>query len=328
MALFSKRRSDGELVKDGDPMTRIMPYIMRGRNESAVYYRMNVDVANAQAFIRSYRKEGKRITLLNIIAAAMLQTMFRRPRSNRFVVGRRVYQRHEFEVLFVVKEALTDDAFESVAKVPFDQQDTILDVVDKMQQHILDVRQGKDKLDDKLVDVFSKAPRLLTRLVLSLLRFLDFHNIMPKALRQALPFYSSLFISHLGSIGADAPFHHLYEFGTTSLFMTIGRTYDKPAKGENGQIQWRRMVDIALTIDERICDGYYLIKTLKTFEHYLQNPWLLLEPVPGLDTEEEDQKTKVKYLRWFKERFNKGDDVLAVEDHPPVGTESPSNPID
>ncbi len=31
------RRSDGDLVPDLPPMRRIMPYVMRGRNESAVY---------------------------------------------------------------------------------------------------------------------------------------------------------------------------------------------------------------------------------------------------------------------------------------------------
>lgn len=302
MALFSKRRKDGDLVKDGDPMTRIMPYVMPGRNESAVYYRMTIDTANAQKFIRENRKNGQRITLLNIIAAAMMQTMYRRPRSNRFVVGRRVYQRKNFEVLLVVKEALSDDAFESVAKVPFEKGDNIYDVSNKMAKHILSIRDGNQKIDDKLIEIFSNAPRILVRLILTLLRFMDFHNIMPAWLRESLPFYSSLFISHLGSIGADAPFHHLYEFGTTSIFMTVGRTYDKPVRGIDGALEWRRVVDIATTVDERICDGYYLIKTLKTFERYLQDPWALMAGVETADSEADDQRDKARRLRWFKRR--------------------------
>lgn len=300
MSIFSKKRSDGELVKDGDPMNRIMPYIMTGRNESAVYYRMTVDVENAQQFIREHRKEGTRITLLNIIVTAMLQTMYRRPRSNRFVVGRRLYQRKDFEVLLVVKEALSDDAFESVAKIGFENDDNILDVTKKMNEHIEKIRDGNKKVDDKMISIFSNAPRLLNRLFLSLLRFMDFHNILPKALRKELPFYSSLFISHLGSIGADAPFHHLYEIGTTSIFMTIGKLHNKPFKEDDGTTAWKKVVDIAITVDERICDGYYLIRTLKTFEHYLKNPWELLNSVEHIDTDEEDLEEKKHRFSWFK----------------------------
>lgn len=326
MALFSKKRSDGTLVTDGDPMTRILPYIMRGRNESAVYYRMTIDTENCQKFIKENRKEGRRVTLLNLIAASMMQTMYRRPRSNRFVVGRRLYQRSNFEVLLVVKESLNDDAFESVARVPFEKDDNIYDVTEKMAGHIRAIREKEMKLDDKMIAFFSNAPRMLIRLVMLLFRFLDFHNIFPKWLREALPFYSSLFISHLGSIGADAPFHHLYEFGTTSIFMTVGRTYDKPEKGENGETEWKRVVDIAVTIDERICDGYYLIKTLKTFQRYLQDPWSLTKAVDHIDTDEDDDdgvggKSR---LDWFRRRFRSSSETIDVQQVPSPEKSDPS----
>ncbi|MGI6077616.1 MAG: hypothetical protein ACOYCB_05550 [Fastidiosipilaceae bacterium] len=315
MALFSKKRSDGELVRDGDPMNRIMPYIMRKRNESAVYYRMSIEVTNARAFIKENRKNGKRITLLNIITAAMLQTMYKRPRSNRFVAGRRLYQRKEFEVLLVVKESMSDDSLESVARIPFESDDNIYDVTEKMANHIANVQEGKIKADDKMIRTLSNAPRLFNRILGSTLNFLDFHNILPTAMREILPFYSSLFISHLGSIGADAPFHHLYEFGTTSVFMTIGRTYQKAFPGKDNGVEWRRMVDIAVTIDERICDGYYLIKTLKTFENFVRNPQLLTKPVEQIDTEEDDLKDKRRWWRWFKNRISfQGEEILSVEE--------------
>ncbi|HHX36639.1 MAG TPA: 2-oxo acid dehydrogenase subunit E2 [Clostridiaceae bacterium] len=314
MALFSKKRSDGELVRDGDPMNRIMPYIMRRRNESAVYYRIPLEITNARTFIRDNRKQGRRITLLNIITAAMLQTMYKRPRSNRFVAGRRLYQRKEFEVLLVVKESLSDDSLESVARVPFEADDNIFDVTEKMAKHIEDIQEGGIKADDKMIRTLSNAPRILNRTIGSLLNFLDFHNILPQTLRDILPFYSSLFISHLGSIGADAPFHHLYEFGTTSIFMTIGRSYLKPFRGKDNGVEWRRMVDVAVTIDERICDGYYLIKTLKTFENFVQHPELLTKPVERVDTEEDDLKDKRRWGRWLSRRFRRGEeDILSVD---------------
>lgn len=300
MALFSKRRSDGELVRDADPMGRLMPYIMKRRNESAVYYRIMIDTAPAQEFIRENRRAGKRITMMNVMVAALLQAIYRRPRSNRFVVGRRLYQRHSFDVSYVVKESLDDDAPEVVAQVNFDKNENIYDVAEKMTTHISAVQTGADKGDDKLFSFFGRTPRWFLRSVINLLSFMDFHNILPNVLRKVIPFYSSAFISHLGSIGADAPYHHLYEFGTTSIFLTIGRAYDKPAKASDGSLEWKRMMDIAVTIDERICDGYYLIKTLKTMESYIRDPWKLIEPVTHSDDEEE-----AKGRRFFSKKENR-----------------------
>lgn len=304
MALFSKKRSDGELVRDGDPINLFMPYIMKGRNESAVYYRMKINVAKSKAFINKYRKDNVRISQLDIIVAAMLQTIFLRPRSNRFIVGRRVYQRKNFEVLLVVKESLTDESYESVAKISFDRGDNIFDVARKMDEQIQNIRDGKMKTDDKLVEFLTKTPRWFNRLLLNLVRILDFHNILPKALRESLPFYSSIFISHLGSIGADAPYHHLYEFGTTSIFMTVGRIYEVPKRARDNSLEWEKVIDLAFTIDERICDGYYLVKTLKTFEDFMNNPEKLTEALVEEIVDDEVSERR-QHLKKFTQFFFK-----------------------
>ena len=176
MALFSKRRSDGELVRDADPMSRLMPYIMRGRNESAVYYRITLDTAPAQAFIKENRRAGKRITMMNIIVAALLQALYRRPRSNRFIVGRRIYQRNKFEVSYVVKESLDDDSPESVAQVGFDKNENVYDVADKMTQYIGEIQMGQTGGEDKVLSFLESSP-LPVALGDECLRFMDFHNI-------------------------------------------------------------------------------------------------------------------------------------------------------
>ena len=98
---FSKKRSDGTLVRDGDPMQHIMPYIMRGRNESAIYYKKSINVENIQAYIRQQRKEGRRITLFNIVVTALLHTLHHRPHLNRFIAGRRIYEHHGYDVSYI-----------------------------------------------------------------------------------------------------------------------------------------------------------------------------------------------------------------------------------
>ncbi len=275
MGIFSKKRSDGKPVKGGDPMNHIMPYVMRGRNESAIYFSKSYDIEPIQRYIRERRIEGKRITAFNIIVAAILQTIYQRPHLNRFVAGRRLYEHNSFDVLYVVKKLLTDDGLESVCKVNLNPHDTLDSIADTMTKHIEDIREGILKTDDKLIHFVSHLPRFSLRIAVWFVRLLDFYGLMPKSLMEAIPFYSSIFISHLGSIGASAPFHHLYEFGTTSIFMTIGRTYYAPYRNREGDLEWRKTIDLKFTIDERICDGFYMIKSLKLFDEYMQNPYLL-----------------------------------------------------
>ncbi len=285
---LTKKRSDGNLVRGGDPMMHIMPYVMRHRNESCVYYKMTVPLEPIQKYIIDKRRKGQRITLFNVIVAAMLKTVEARPHVNRFVAGRRLYEHKNFEVLYVVKQKMTDDGEESVARVALNPGDTIMDVKEAMDQHIRKLKNGELKSDDKLIRHLSHYPRWSIRCLYRILTWLDFNGMMPKSMIEMLPFYSTIFISHLGTLGSEAVFHHLYEFGTNSIFMTIGRPYEQPCRGEGDQLVWRKVVDLALTIDERICDGYYLVKTLKYFQSLLDQPELL-EERGSLRGEELDQ---------------------------------------
>lgn len=295
--MFLNRRKDGKLVKGGDPMMHIMPYVMRGRNESAVYYGKSFCVENVQEYIREKRREGKRITLFNVIVSALLHTLYRRPHLNRFIAGRKLYRRNTMDVLYVVKTLMTDEGVESVAKITCDGHDTIEEVTDKMSEHISYIKDGQTKSDDRLIEFATNLPRFLVRFALSILRVLDFHGFMPKSIMDNIPLYSSVFVSHMGSLGAEAPFHHLYEFGTTSIFVTIGKIYKKPYQNiSSGELEWKKTIDINFSIDERICDGFYLIKSLRLFETYIDDPSLLEHSPIEMDLE---HKQKLRQYREF-----------------------------
>lgn len=277
---FGKKRSDGKLVVGGDPMQYIMPYVMKGRNESAIYFKKTVNIENIREYNKSKRKEGIRITLFNIVVAALLHTLYERPNLNRFVAGRRLYEHNDFDVSYVVKKTLTDDAEESIAHVSLNEHDTIFTVSERMMEHIKNIEEGEiEKSDDKLMAFVMKFPRWAIRSIVNIVRWMDFHGILPKSFQDIIPLYSSVFISHIGSLGAEAPFHHLYEFGTTSIFITIGKVYEVPSKGPDGGVIWNKCVDFMFTVDERICDGVYLVNSMKRFVELLENP-VILESSP------------------------------------------------
>ena len=310
MTLFSKKRPDGKLVQDGDPMMHIMPYIMRGRNESCIYYKDCVEIENMQRYIREKRREGKRITIFNLIVTSMLHLIYERPHLNRFVAGRRLYDHNSFDVLYIVKTSLSDDANESVARVTFDEHDNIFTISESMKNIIDQIKGGEvEKWDDKLISFCTKLPRWTLRAIANILRWADFHGLLPESLTKQIPMYSSVFISHLGSIGGGSPFHHLYEFGTVSIFVTIGKVYEKPFKNMYGQLEWRKVVDLCFTIDERICDGFYLVKSLKYLNSLFRYPELLeLSPEALKQLSDEERKDLERKL----DRANRDGSTLVM----------------
>ena len=54
---------------------------------------------------------------------------------------------------------------------------------------------------------------------------------------------------------------------------------DRPVFLGNNQYELRPTVDIGLTIDERLADGYYYSKTLRLIRKLLENPELLELPL-------------------------------------------------
>jgi pyruvate/2-oxoglutarate dehydrogenase complex dihydrolipoamide acyltransferase (E2) component len=290
MGILSKKRSDGILIKDIDPYAMLMPYVMRGRNESAVYYSKSIDITPALEYLTDRKEHGNYVTVFNLIIAAIKRTVNERPKLNRFIAGRRVYQHKNFEVMYIVKRSLTDTAGDSIARVVLEPADDILGVAKKINEHNKELKAGMEKGDDKLMELASWMPRWMIRFLVSLIRVADFHGILPKAVIDILPFYSSIWIANLGSIGADAPFHHLYEIGTTSVFMTIGRIQEKMVHTDDGDVN-HKFINLMFTIDERVCDGFYLIRSLRLFERYMAKPHLIDRP----PTDAESRKNKDSY---------------------------------
>ena len=98
---------------------------------------------------------------------------------------------------------------------------------------------------------------------------------MPDFLIKEDPNQASVFITNLGSIGLHAGYHHLTNWGTNSIFVVIGEKHMAPFYQEDGSVEMREVIDLGVTLDERIADGYYYSKTIKLLKHLLTHPELL-----------------------------------------------------
>lgn len=271
-------RYDGFRVKDSDPLFHIIPHIMRSRLDSQVFFEEKIDISDLRRFILEHRAEIPHLSTYHIFVAAAIRTIVQKPRLNRFVSGRKIFSRSYIRASLTVKKSMSKDAEESIVMPEFEASDTLFDVARKLNDEVLDAKHEKSSNDtDIAVKVVNMLPAFVKKFVVWVLRCLDACGIMPKVINRVSPFHSSLFVTNVGSIGLNSVYHHLYEFGTTSMFLAIGKKETISELNSKGEITTKSVINIRLTLDERICDGFYFAMAIKHFKHIMKNPELLLE---------------------------------------------------
>lgn len=271
------KRADGIRVKDAEPMYLVACHLMRERNDALNMIEVDIPVEPMSAYIRKKHKEGFRTSHLTLIIAAYLRVAAEYKKLNYFVVNKNVYFRNEITVgMVVLKPGETDG---TMNKMHLDFHDTVFDVERKLDKYVEENRQSGDtnKTDDVVRKLLS-FPGFL-RVGANLFRFMDKHGLLPKSLIDASPFHCSFVISNLASIRTNHIFHHCYNFGTTSVLVTMGNLKEIPVRGEK-EIRFVRSIPLGIVMDERICSGSYFAAAFQRMKQYLNNPALLEEPLP------------------------------------------------
>jgi hypothetical protein len=101
---------------------------------------------------------------------------------------------------------------------------------------------------------------------------------MPKVIHRASPFHTSAFVTDLGSLGIKPIFHHIYDFGTTSIFLAFGKKEHSREIDAAGQVVERKYIGLKVVNDERICDGHYFAGAFKILAPFLKDPRKLETP--------------------------------------------------
>ena len=272
-------RRDARLVRDNDPLHFFVPYIYphRADNEAVVTEQIDLTAMNAFLAEKNAGRTEDRYTLMHAIVAALARTITLRPKMNRFIQGNRLYQRDDLTTGFVVKKQFADNGAEALAFLKWGPETTIDTVHEKVMAEIHECR--SDKLDNSTagMEMFTHLPRWLMRIAMRILFIMDYYGRAPYSLVKADPNYSTVFISNLGSIKLNANYHHLSNWGTTSIFLVIGKKHLAPIYDEKGNMEMHEVVDLSITLDERIADGYYYSKSIQILKHLLQHPEMLNE---------------------------------------------------
>ena len=270
------KRSDGVLLKSLDPFVKIIPYIMERRSDAQNFSKHVVCVDAIDRYIQEKKKQGIRLSYLHLFIAAYVRVIDERPQLNRFVMNSRLFQRNKICISMAVKRSLrTDDDEETTVKFEFTGKENIFEVIEIIDRMIAEaVAADSDTDTDKLAALIMSMPGIVTKLLVKTIKLMDRWNMLPASVIDASPFHTTVFFTYLKSINANYIYHHLYDFGTTGLFVALGKPRKMPMV-HNDQVVVKKCCEIGYTMDERICDGLYFARSFRLLEKYLENPYLL-----------------------------------------------------
>ena len=273
-------RKDGRLLRSLPAFSKFIPFIMPTRNDASNLYEESMEVTVVDRRLRQLRVAGyKGIGMLHFLIAAYIRLISMLPGLNRFVVGRRIYARHDICVVMTVKRALAIDATETTIKVYFEPTDTIFDVYRKMNEKIEEIKASDENNNTEAVaEAICRLPRILLRFVIQILRIMDYFGWLPESLTDASPFHGSMIITALGSLRLGPVFHHIYNFGTLPAFIAFGAKHHVYELDRHGNMVDRKYVDLKFTLDERTVDGHYWAQAFQAWRYLFQHPEILEAP--------------------------------------------------
>ena len=259
----------------------IMPVIYPNRCDNEAFLSERIDLTRTDAWLRKKNAGNPeyRYTVFHVVTAAMLKTIHLRPKMNRFIAGKSIYQRNSLSAAFTIKREFRDEGGEALACLEAGPDDTFETLHDKIYEQVKRGRSTDNNNTEDAMELFKKMPRFLSRFLINLVCILDRRGRVPKSLIEEDPYYRSVVLTNLGSIRLHAAYHHLTNWGTTSVFVAIGERKKRPFYDREGNVTMRSSLDLGLTIDERLADGYYYAKTVRLFKKLVENPELLEAPL-------------------------------------------------
>ena len=275
-------RRDGRRVRAPGLQT-VMGYLMPKRTDCEVYLNDQVDATELLSWLaeKNAAHPEYKTTLFHCAVTAMARVVRERPQLNRFIQGYRMYERNEISISFVVKRRFADGAEESLMVLVPQDTDTLDSISQRIVGNVKETRKSEHATGgvDALLDGFAKLPRLVLAAAIRIIRWLDFWGVNPKVLTEGDPNYTTILCSNLGSIKTPAIYHHLNNYGTNSVMITIGTLHKEEKLMPDGTKQIRDVVDYGVTLDERIADGFYFARSMKLLRYIFENPALLDRPL-------------------------------------------------
>ncbi len=274
-------RADGRRIRSEPPINQIGPYLMWTRTGSTNLFADSFEITNAEQYIRQKRREGlTSFGMLHLMLAAYCRALCKYPGLNRFISGQKLYTHgNDIQFCITVKKDMTTDSPDTVIKVHLTPTDTPEDVYNKINKEVENVKNTPlDSALDNTAQLLTLIPGIFLKFVVWVLRVLDYFGLLPKFLLEVSPFHGSVYFTSMGSLGIPPVFHHLYNFGNMPMFVSFGSKRRALEPQEDGTVVQKKYVDVKVSTDERIVDGFYYATFFKHYKRLIQRPEVLDTP--------------------------------------------------
>ena len=304
-------RCDGKKVKNLNIIDKAEPFFMPQRIDAVNYTTVKVPCATLDEFIARERRNGNSYNYMHLVIATLVRIMYTRKKHNRFIMRGSIYQRNYISVSMDVKKRLDEDGDDMTLKFMFTGRESLPEVKEIVDRDIANaMKEGEVDKTTKFASKLVKLPDFMFRWALAIFRWMDKHGMLTKGMINASPFHTSVFLTNLKSIKLGHIYHHLYNFGTTSMFVSMGKEKMEPYIENNKEIKIGKFMNLGMSLDERVADGFYMGKTLKLCNDILANPDTLLESMPDDGSipkklVKKTKKNKVKKTKKVKEKKQK-----------------------
>ncbi len=298
-------RSDGKKVKGMGIIDKAEPFFMPQRIDAVNYTTVKVKCDSIDEFIARERKNGISYSYMHIVIATIVRILYIRKKLNRFIMRGSIYQRNTISISMDIKKKLEDDGEQVCLKMFFTGRESIEEVKKIVDDEIAkNLQESEVHSTTKTAGKLTSLPDFLFRWTMAFVRFLDKHGLLPKALIKASPFHTSCFLTNLKSIKLNYIFHHLYNFGTTTIFVAMGKEKVEPYVENNKELKIAKMLTMGVSLDERVADGLYMGKSLRLFSDYIKNPDNLKTSLPN-DGTIPKKATKIVKFKKIKKKTKK-----------------------
>lgn len=302
-------RPDGKKVKV-TPVETLVPFIMNRRTDATNYTMEHVNCEQMDAWIKKQKEEkGISFSYMDIIFASVVRLYSMRPVLNRFSKGNRVYQRYGMYICLTIKSSLDENAKDVNLKMRFMGNENVYQVKEIIEREVKKgMEEVKDNKTEKAASILSHIPNFLLAAGVGIIKFCDYLGLLGNKILAASPFHTSIYITNLKSIKGDAIFHHIYNFGTTGLFVSIGKEKQIAVVDENDNIVKQKVLDLGISLDERFIDGFYAVKTFRLWKEMLETPSVLEESYESgvLFEYPKERRKRLKAIRLEEKQAIKG----------------------
>lgn len=235
---------------------KVESLICPSRIGSSVFFELDINSPKLRNFLSE-----KDLRFFSYVLYVCKQTVLAYPFLNDFILGGKKYSHTDLRITTAIKKDLTKAGSIALEKITVDALDTAQDIQRKMDTRIQMIRTSNGTSFHRLINLLNRIPISIFKIGISIASFLDRHGLLPSSLIESDPLHTSLVIANLGSVNGNGAFHHLYEWGTASVFITVGKL------DSDGNVK------ILFTVDERISEGQQFFVALALFQSLLENPY-------------------------------------------------------